>query len=125
MTKEERLSILNESIYVCKAKGIVRNQNEFARMIGVVPTTISSAKGGKEDYLTDQLIFRIRDFLRRSGVTLPSEDKTTPTAISVPVETIDLYTSMAASIERLTKETERLNSVIENLSKDGKNVKRA
>lgn len=125
MSKEEKLAFLNEVLYCVKAKKIVRTQTEFARAIGVDPATLSLAKNGRDEYLSDSLFFRIRDFLHRNNIVLPSEEKQHPKSVSVPLETIELFTTMSATIERLTKEVERLNSVIENLSKDGRNVKRA
>lgn len=125
MTKEEKLSFLNECLYVLKTKGIVRTQTEFARMLGIDPATLSLAKNGRDEYLSDSLFFRIRDFLHRNDVVLPSEEKTQQKPISVPVETIEMFTTMSATIDRLTREVERLNSVIENLSKSGHDVKRA
>lgn len=125
MTKDEKLAYLNEVLYCVKAKKIVRTQTEFARVIGVDPATLSLAKNGREEYLSDSLVFRIKDYMHRNNIVLPSEEKTQPKPVSVPLETIEMFTTMTATIDRLSKEIERLNGVIENLTRDGKNVKRA
>ena len=105
MTKEEKLRYLNEVIYALKAAGIIRKQSDLANLMGIYPTSQSCAKAGREDYLTDTFVRRLKDLMEKyPDIVLPSEEaKRKQQGVFIPLETLSLYNSMAASIDRLTR----------------------
>ena len=106
MTQEEKLRYLNECIYELKVHGIARTQGEVADLLGLNAATLSSAKSGKSEYLSDSLIYRLRAFM--SGhpeiklKTFSNSQPQTPTqGVFIPVETIELYTNLTARLTAL------------------------
>lgn len=93
-----------------KARGLVHNQKEFAEALDLNPSTISSAMNGLEKALTDRLVARIQRWA--ASVDLeggkPQAPKDERPDIVIPAATMDLYTSMAKSIDRLTALVEML-----------------
>lgn len=105
-----------ERIYnEARMKGLCRTQAEFAELLGMHQSTISNAMKGKDRYLTDSIMRRFesweRQVLHRDGDTGPGNGATQQAQredIVIPAATMDLYTSMAKSIDRLTALVERL-----------------
>ena len=95
-------SVFNEA----RARGICHNQKEFAELLALNPSTVSSALNGVERSLTDRLVTRVRTW---AAANLAKETpKDSRPDIVIPAATMDLYTSMAKSIDRLTSLVERL-----------------
>lgn len=72
------------------------------------PSTISQALSGNDKYLTDSLIKRFQAWEKQVlGATSPVMQQEKPDIV-IPAATMDLYTSMAKSIDRLTALVERM-----------------
>lgn len=56
MDKKSKLQALKDSFDRCRETGIVRNQQEFADLVGVTRSTMSSAMNENERALTDSLV---------------------------------------------------------------------
>lgn len=107
--KEEKKDYLTRIYYAARARGICHNQKEFAEAMGVNQSTISQALAGNEKYLTDRLIRNVKRWVEWSGVlTLETKEPEKKPDIVIPHETMELYTAMAKSIDRLTSLVERL-----------------
>jgi hypothetical protein len=115
MTTEEKLKYLNESMYSLRAAGIIKTQGDFADLLGINRTSLSAAKACRPDYLTDQLIFRIRDLMEEYPEANPQKRKEDNEGVFIPSKTMEMYTAMATSIERLTR-------IVENYLDNGKGV---
>lgn len=100
-TKQEKLDTLQDVFRRAQGAGICRTQKEFAELIGVTHTTISSAMNGSEKHLTDSLIGRVRSWELNN---LDGEKQRTPERppIIIPAETQDMYNNMARAIADLT-----------------------
>jgi len=59
MEIEERLSVLKAAYNRCLSDGTVKSKAEFADFVGVNRSTMSSAFGGNEQYLTDKLVAKV------------------------------------------------------------------
>lgn len=59
MNKEDKIRIFNDSFQSLRARGVIKTYQDFAKLIDVSKNSISSAKGGNEEYLTDNLISKI------------------------------------------------------------------
>ena len=106
--EKEKIEYLNRVFNLARVRGLCRTQAEFAELIGINPSTISGAlKGGR--YLTGNLIRRIKIWSQQAGLEdeeKPAEVKRPP--IQIPAETMEMYTAMAKSIDRLTALVERM-----------------
>lgn len=94
-------------------RGLCKTQGEFAELLGMHPSTISNALKGEEKYLTDSIVRRVKAW--ELQVLQPRGQRITESApvqqrpdIVIPAATMDLYTSMAKSIDRLSALVERL-----------------
>lgn len=56
MEQKTKLDALKDAYERCLAAGIIRNQGEFADVMGVNRTTLSSAMNGRPQALTDSLV---------------------------------------------------------------------
>ena len=106
----EKKEILERIFASARLHGKCKTQKEFAELVGVHPSTISMAFKGNEKYLTDKLIRMVTQWARLEGVEgekapQPKDDRPD---IVIPAATMDLYTSMAKSIDRLTALVERM-----------------
>lgn len=109
---ETKKEYLERIFYEARFKGLCRTQKDFSELVGMNPSTISNALKGDEKYLTDSIVRRIqsweRQVLKREpSQPQPSQEPARPDIV-IPAATMDLYTSMAKSIDRLTALVERL-----------------
>ena len=105
----ENLEILERIFAEARLTGKCKTQKEFAELIGVHPSTMSLAMKGDPKYLTNKLIRMATQWARLEGVNSnPEPPKDNRPDIVIPAATMDLYTSMAKSIDRLTALVERL-----------------
>ena len=109
----EKLQYLKDVLDRARNAGLCRTQTEFAQKLGVTKSTISAALSGDEKYLTKSLISRTHAWAREVGL----EESAIRTAaqpadkrpdIVIPAETLELYTAMAKSIDRLSALVDRL-----------------
>ena len=109
---ETKKDTINRIFNLARMQGLCKSQSEFAHLLGMNPSTISKALQGDEKYLTENLVKRINVWASQmlnkepSQVQQPVQD--TRPDIVIPAATMDLYTSMAKSIDRLTSLVERM-----------------
>ena len=78
METNAKLRALKDAYERCLATGVVRNQGEFAALIDMNKTTVSSAMNGSPKALTDSLVAK--------AVRIANElDQRIPTSDSVPI----------------------------------------
>lgn len=65
MSIEEKVNYIVESFNTLRSRGVVKTQGDFASLLGIAERSLSAAKNGKEDYLTDSLIARIQATMRQ------------------------------------------------------------
>ena len=63
MSKQDQINYIVESFNTLRMQGVVKTQGEFAALLGISDRSLSAAKNGKEGYLTDSLIARIKTFM--------------------------------------------------------------
>lgn len=108
-TMEEKKNYLKAILSKARLAGLCTTQAEFAELIGVTKTTMSSAMQGREGYLNDRFMARVMQFAQEHGLdgdaAQPSDKRPD---IVIPAETLELYTAMAKSIDRLSALVDRL-----------------
>ena len=114
---ETRKDYLARLLYEARLLGLCKSQKEFADLLGMNPSTVSNALKGDEKYLTDSLYRRARSWEiqvlqpKREGAGQQPKPKAQADSrpdIVIPAATMELYTSMAKSIDRLTALVERM-----------------
>jgi len=81
MEPQEKLKILNDAYLVLFERGAVKSRKDFAAILGVHRTSLSSAFNGDEKYLTDNLISKAIDAAKGDNAT-PATD----TILVLPAE---------------------------------------
>lgn len=107
---ETQKDYINRIYNEARSHGICHTQGEFARLLGMNASTISKAMQGDEKYLTANLVKRIRAWSEQvfpGGAAASPQPEQKPDIV-IPAATMDLYTSMAKSIDRLSAMVERL-----------------
>lgn len=65
MDTQEKIDYIVGSFNTLRLQGIVKTQGDFATMLGISERSLSAAKNGKDGYLTDSLISRIKTLMER------------------------------------------------------------
>lgn len=108
---ETKKEYLERIFYQARMRGLCTTQGKFAELLGMNPSTISNALKGNEKYLTDNIIKRVQSWERQ--VLQPMEapergrEESKPDIV-IPAATMEMYTSMAKSIDRLSALVEKL-----------------
>lgn len=68
MELNDKLNIMRDAYNVCLQRGIIKTQKDFAELIGISKSTLSSAMNGNEQYLTDRLVARVIDITKAGPV---------------------------------------------------------
>ena len=90
-----------------KKHGLAHNQKEFAVLVDVNASTLSQALAGNEKYLSDRMVRRVQRWAQEHLKEEKPAHESRPDIV-IPAATMDLYTCMAKSIDRLTAMVERL-----------------
>lgn len=109
---ESKKDYINRIYNEARSRGLCFKQKEFADLLGMNQSTISNALKGDEKYLTDNFIKRVRAWESQALLSRqepqPAPQPEARPDIVIPAATMDLYTSMAKSIDRLTALVERM-----------------
>lgn len=65
MTTDEKKQYIVDSFNTLRTQGVVKTQGEFATLLGIAERSLSSAKNGKDGYLTDSLMNRIKSLMEQ------------------------------------------------------------
>ena len=103
---EDNLKKITEIFNEARSRGLCHNQKEFAALLDVSPSTVSSAMNGSKKALTHRLITKIERWAQRNFNDAQKAPKKPD--VLIPGETVELYTAMAKSIDRLSALVEQL-----------------
>lgn len=78
MDKKSKLQALKDAFDRCRETGIVRNQQEFADLVGVTRSTMSSAMNENERALTDSLVAKAMKVANELTNRVQSPEYTVP-----------------------------------------------
>ena len=113
---ETKKDYLNRIYHLAVIAGLCTQKREFAELLEVNRSGLSSAMSGDEKNLTDSLIRKVRAFAREHGLeggaptpaVQPEPEVKPQRSIEIPAETLELYTSLAKSVDRLSAMVERM-----------------
>ena len=94
-----------------RRRGLFHTKKEFAEALDVNPSTLSQALSGNEKYLSARLRERAKMYATQHFYEKqPHQQEPSPPDITIPAATVELYTAMAKSIDRLTALVERIQA---------------
>ena len=107
-TLDEKKDYLQRVFRASIGKGICRTVKEFADVLGVDKTGLSSAMNGNPRNLTDRLVRKVENYAELNR--LFSDDPSAPaqaepsrsSGIYIPRETLDLYTNLSETCRNLS-----------------------
>lgn len=106
----EKQEFIQRIMSLAKAEGLCRTQKEFAELLGVDKTGLSSAMNGNPRALTDSLVKKVQAFAVIHGLDSAKQAAKTET-IEVPAgfrETLENLSSVLASQARLLETQARM-----------------
>lgn len=65
MSFEDKMMIFSDSFTSLRARGIIKTYQDFAELLDVSKNSISAAKNGNEEYLTENLISKIKGLMKQ------------------------------------------------------------
>ena len=110
MTLEEKQGYLQKIFKAALGAGIIRTVKQFAEALDIDKGGLSSALNGKERYLTDSLIKKVKRWAKDNG--LEDEEGNISTVkrqqpqlqgVWIPPETLELYNNIAATCRNLSE----------------------
>ena len=111
MEKSEKIALIVDAYNQLRVRGIVRTQGDFARLLGVSQSSVSGARHGDERYLTDSLVERVRALVNFHPDVAPHvavQAREEPEGVFIPEKTLELYTSLAKTCDRLSAIVDRM-----------------
>ena len=101
---EDKKDYINRIYRLALGAGLCDNKKDFADLLGMSRTGLSSALNGNEKNLTDKLVQRVRMFAQTQGL---EEGKKAPSqpkgeGVFIPPETLDLYTNLSETCRNLS-----------------------
>lgn len=111
---ETKKDYVNRIYRLAVYAGVVTNKKEFADLLEINRSGLSAALNGNEKHLTDRFVRKVQKFAEAHHLegdvpfqAQPEEPKKSRT-IEIPEETLELYTSLAKSVDRLSAMVERM-----------------
>ena len=111
---ESKKDYVNRIYRLALFAGVVANKKEFAELLEINRSGLSAALNGNERNLTDRFVRKVQKFAEAHNLEgdapfvpeteQPKKSKT----IEIPEETLELYTSLAKSVDRLSAMVERM-----------------
>lgn len=80
---------------LARVRGLCRNQGEFAELLAINPSTLSKGLSGKGNYLTDNLLKRVRTWARQAGLEEEGQEQEER---AIPSDLLEIYNKMAETI---------------------------
>ena len=111
MEKTEKIALIVDAYNQLRVRGIVKTQGDFAQLLGVSQNSLSGAKHGDDRYLTDSLIERVRALVNYHPDVAPHvavQAREEQSGVFIPEKTLELYTSLAKTCDRLSAIVDRM-----------------
>lgn len=105
--KTAQIGAIKYAISVLKARQVIKNQKEFAVLCGITEQSLSAALAGRDRFINDKLVQRIKDFMQNDyGVDIfgpASQIFITGEAIAAPSAPADSSIHIDDNSEKLLK----------------------
>jgi hypothetical protein len=110
MTVEERQDYLQKVFKAALGAGLCRNTKQFAELLGIDRTGLSTALNGGEHNLTESLIKKTRLWAKANGledgdgnILAVKQQQPQQQGVWIPPETLELYNNIAATCRNLSE----------------------
>lgn len=94
----EKKHYLTQVYLAARAAGLCKTQAQFADLLEVERSGLSSAMNGNEKYLTDSLIRKVRSWARGNNLEGDAPQKPKAPDIIIPAATVKMYENLTETI---------------------------
>lgn len=117
LSKDEKMNIIWGFYEYLLAEGAIKKKGEYAEVLGVSRNVVSGAMNGNEAMLTDNLCVKIKALESKArglkeGALVPPQspaiERETEGGVFIPEKTLELYTSLAKTCDRLSAIVDRM-----------------
>lgn len=117
LSKNEKLDIIWGFYQYLLAEGAVKKKGDYAEFLGVSRNVVSGAMNGNESMLTDNLCVKIQALEKKArsikdGARIapqsPAIKREEQSGVFIPEKTLELYTSLAKTCDRLSAIVDRM-----------------
>ena len=117
LSKDEKMNIIWGFYEYLLAEGAIKKKGEYADVLGVSRNVVSGAMNGNEAMLTDNLCVKIRALENKArgfkeeplvAPQSPAAEREAEGGVFIPEKTLELYTSLAKTCDRLSAIVDRM-----------------
>lgn len=98
MSMKEKQEYLRRVFFLAEGAELCKTQKQFAELLEVDRTGLSSAMNGNEKYLTDSLIRKVRSWARENNLEGDAPQKPKAPDIVIPAATVKMYENLTETI---------------------------
>lgn len=84
MTIDEKIAYVTRIYGLACAKGLCKSKTEFAKLLGINPTTLSGALGSRPDNMTDKMVGRVVMFATSNRLEDDAPQEDAPSVLVIP-----------------------------------------
>lgn len=84
MTIDEKIAYVTRIYGLACARGLCKTKTEFAKLLGVNPTTLSGALGSRPDNMTDKMVGRVIMFSTANKLENDAPSEENPSVLVIP-----------------------------------------
>ena len=95
MNKEEKMIYLRGVYQNARSAGLCHTQKEWADLLGIDRTGLSSAMNGNEKALTDSLVHKVEMWAKLNGVASSPQRQPQGQDIVIPAATATFYENLS------------------------------
>jgi len=101
-TMNEKKDYLNRIFNLARLRGLCQTKQDFAALIAASPSTISRAMAGEENYLTDNLLNRVRVWASQVGLEDLPQQEERGQDIVIPAATAVFYENLSETLKNMS-----------------------
>lgn len=102
MNKEEKMIYLRGVYQNARSAGLCHTQKEWADLLGIDRTGLSSAMNGNEKALTDSLVHKVEMWAKLNGVASSPQRQPQGQDIVIPAATATFYENLSETLRNMS-----------------------
>lgn len=118
MNKEEKMIYLRGVYQNARSAGLCHTQKEWADLLGIDRTGLSSAMNGNEKALTDSLVHKVEMWAKLNGVASSPQRQPTAQDIVIPAATATFYENLSETLKNMSQTVRLQQELISQLQAD-------
>lgn len=118
MNKEEKMIYLRGVYQNARSAGLCHTQKEWADLLGIDRTGLSSAMNGNEKALTDSLVHKVEMWAKLNGLEDSPQRQPIAQDIVIPAATATFYENLSETLKNMSQTVRMQQELISQLQAD-------